>query len=658
MAPGNVTSSASRNWIYAFAYLALMLATLSAVYLQFSKNRDLALSLLHQQSLQAVEQINFVVKTATDQINVMRIMAEEYFLLNPPTEDVPKHLVNTILKPSKSFSGFALDTPPEGWDKNVVGNLNGNGRIEELGDAHVRELNMAFSLNASFKAAADAIPNLAWIYYTSKRQFQNVAPWIPTSQAHYTDELHTLEFYTLGLPETNTGRSPFWTSAYTDTYGKGLMVTGGAPVYDGDTFVGTVALDLTLEQLSAFLDANQLASGTSFIINTNDQIIAHPTLIKSTEPRDYVLSDVLPGALEPHADRLLTLDSDEFVSLDGGMWALRHPVENTPWSYIAYVSDTEVSRKIVGSMVSEFLVAGLFVFSLFGFERVRRANLRVERAREAKEALSVHLSKYLSPQIYQSIFSGEQAVEVSTKRKKLTIFFSDIKDFTATTEDMEPEDMTYLLNDYLTKMTEIALEYGGTIDKYIGDAIVIFFGDPESKGVKQDAMAAVRMAVAMQRRMVDMRAKWSDMGFRLPFHIRCGINTGYCNVGNFGSEQRIDYTIFGGQVNLAARLESICSPDGITVSFETFSFVRDEFDAEPLDPIQVKGIQEPVKPFSISGIFNDRDDNERYIRRDIQGMRIWIDLMRMTEDQREKTITELEGALKTVREKSASDPEA
>ena len=167
------------------------------------------------------------------------------------------------------------------------------------------------------------------------------------------------------------------------------------------------------------------------------------------------------------------------------------------------------------------------------------------------EGLSAKLSKYLSPQIYEAIFSGVADADVRTARKKLTVFFSDIKDFTATTEEMEPEDMTFLLNDYLTKMTEIALEHGGTIDKYIGDAIMVFFGDPESRGIKKDAQAAVSMAMAMQRRMVDLRAKWADMGFRLPFHIRCGVNTGYCNVGNFGSDQRIDYTIIGGQVNLA-----------------------------------------------------------------------------------------------------------
>lgn len=263
------------------------------------------------------------------------------------------------------------------------------------------------------------------------------------------------------------------------------------------------------------------------------------------------------------------------------------------------------------------------------------------------EGLSGKLGKYLSPQIYEAIFAGVSDADVRTERKKLTVFFSDIKNFTATTEEMEPEDMTFILNDYLTKMTEIALEHGGTIDKYIGDAIMVFFGDPDTKGVKEDAAAAVRMAIAMQRRMVDLRAKWSDMGFKLPFHIRCGINTGYCNVGNFGSEQRIDYTIIGGQVNLAARLESICEPDGVTLSHETYTHVRDAIDATPLDPIQVKGIRDPVTPYSVEGIFDDWNETERYIRRDdVPGLRIWVDLLRLSDDQRRDAVHELEEATK------------
>ena len=126
----------------------------------------------------------------------------------------------------------------------------------------------------------------------------------------------------------------------------------------------------------------------------------------------------------------------------------------------------------------------------------------------ALEQLSNQLAKYLSPQVYNSIFSGKQEVRLVSQRKKLTVFFSDLVGFTNTTENLESEDLTRLLNQYLTEMSQIALEHGATIDKYIGDAIVIFFGDPETLGVEQDAIACVTMAIAMRKRMKELETLW------------------------------------------------------------------------------------------------------------------------------------------------------
>ncbi len=112
----------------------------------------------------------------------------------------------------------------------------------------------------------------------------------------------------------------------------------------------------------------------------------------------------------------------------------------------------------------------------------RRANEIITQKNKELDALSTKLSKYLSPQIYHSIFTGAQNVEIASSRKKLTIFFSDVVNFTETTDKLESEDLTNLLNRYLTEMSNIALEHGATIDKYIGDAIMVFFGDPESRG--------------------------------------------------------------------------------------------------------------------------------------------------------------------------------
>jgi class 3 adenylate cyclase/PAS domain-containing protein len=184
----------------------------------------------------------------------------------------------------------------------------------------------------------------------------------------------------------------------------------------------------------------------------------------------------------------------------------------------------------------------------------------------ALETLSNKLAKYLAPQVYNSILTGRQDVRIASQRKKLTVCFSDLADFTETTDKMESEDLTQLLNHYLTEMSGIAADYGATIDKYVGDAIVIFFGDPETRGVKEDALACVKMALAMQKRIGELATIWRDAGIEKPLRCRIGIHTGYCTVGNFGSEDRMDYTIIGGGVNLASRLSSTGHRQGASSS--------------------------------------------------------------------------------------------
>jgi len=233
-------------------------------------------------------------------------------------------------------------------------------------------------------------------------------------------------------------------------------------------------------------------------------------------------------------------------------------------------------------------------------ESENRIKLTQEQGKnEMLEELSSKLSKYLSPQIYESIFSGAQDVTLTSKRKKLTIFFSDIVGFTDTTDKMESEDLSELLNDYLNSMTIIALEYGATVDKYIGDAMMLFFGDPQSKGIQEDAQACVNMALAMQEQMNELHKNWRVKGFTKPFQVRMGIHTGYCTVGNFGSENRLEYTIIGSSVNLASRIESAAQPNEVWISEETQLLLNNEFDCTERTQITPKGFMRPITLFSV-----------------------------------------------------------
>jgi len=263
----------------------------------------------------------------------------------------------------------------------------------------------------------------------------------------------------------------------------------------------------------------------------------------------------------------------------------------------------------------------------------------------ALESLSNKLAKYLAPQVYDSIFTGRQDVKIASHRKKLTICFSDIAGFTETTDRMESEDLTQLLNHYLTEMSRIALEHGATIDKYVGDAIVMFFGDPESRGVKEDALACVKMALAMQRRMGELAQVWRDAGIEKPLRCRIGIHTDYCTVGNFGSADRMDYTIVGGAVNLASRLEHEATPGDVLISFETHAHIKDEIACEERGPIQVRGIAYPVLTYKVLDLHANRGRSERTIRSELPHLRLEVDPAAMSAAERERAAAALREAL-------------
>ena len=264
------------------------------------------------------------------------------------------------------------------------------------------------------------------------------------------------------------------------------------------------------------------------------------------------------------------------------------------------------------------------------------------------EDVSGQLAKYLSPQIYESIFSGKQNVEVKSYRKKITVFFSDIVNFTVISDKLESEELTALLNFYLNEMSQIALKHGATIDKYIGDAIMIFFGDPESFGIEEDARRCVAMAVEMQQRMAELWGYWSKhFGLKKDLEIRVGINTGYCTVGNFGSEDRLDYTVVGAAVNLASRLESAATPSGILVSEETYFQVKDYFSFDAPEQLELKGLERGVSAYEV-----DISDMSRAETKNFEGENFQLKLTKHPLD-----LEELEALKKIIAELSEAQPE-
>lgn len=279
-----------------------------------------------------------------------------------------------------------------------------------------------------------------------------------------------------------------------------------------------------------------------------------------------------------------------------------------------------------------------------------KAKSQIQHQREQSISLSHKLAKYLSPQVWQSIFTGERDVRLETQRKKLTIFFSDIKGFTELAEEMEPEGLTELLNSYFNEMSQIALKYGGTIDKFVGDSIMIFFGDPTSRGTKEDTLACVAMAIEMRKHMKILRQKWQSQGIKTPLQIRIGISTGYSTVGNFGAENRMDYTIIGKEVNLASRLESLAEPGEILISYETFSLVKEKVMCRDKGEITVKGFARPVPIYQIIDFRRDIGAGQSFIEHETEGFALYVDTDKINGEERDNVVRALERAAEKLRD--------
>lgn len=415
-------------------------------------------------------------------------------------------------------------------------------------------------------------------------------------------------------------------------------------VHNYETIPGAIPIPATLSlELGRVISAQQQNISYRFVSD-------FPFKTRATHVLDDFEKQAL-AALRSHPNQKLT---DVSWSLSGDRVRLIAPVVMGAACVACHNSHPESPKRDwqVGDVrgIQEIAISQAFATNLFSFKyllayfvfmaatgvtfiavqqrqaaTIRSMNGELETANEFLATLSMKISRYLSPQVYKSIFSGQKDVTIHTERKKLTIFFSDIKDFTATAERLQPEQITRLLNEYFTEMSNIALKHGGTIDKFIGDAILIFFGDPESKGEAEGAKACLRMAAEMRHRLAELNAKWRNEGVEHPFRVRIGINTGFCNVGNFGSADRMDYTIIGAEANLAARLQSVAEPGHIVVSYETFALVRDIVVAHALPPITMRGISRDVTPYAVEGMLDAAGQQIKIFSEHLTGLDFHLD---------------------------------
>jgi adenylate cyclase len=216
-----------------------------------------------------------------------------------------------------------------------------------------------------------------------------------------------------------------------------------------------------------------------------------------------------------------------------------------------------------------------------------------------KEVMRGAFSKVVTKSVMNHLIQHPDGLKLGGEKKYVTIFFSDIRGFTPMSEALSAEEVVHILNEYFTAMTAIIFKYEGTLDKYMGDAIMAIWGAPVD--MPDHADRAVLAAIEMGEKMKELQAKWRMEG-KKEVNIGIGINTGDCVVGNIGSNERLEYTAIGDNVNLTQRLESVAEKGQILISAATFERVKDKINATMLDPIKVKGKAEKVMAYSVQGL--------------------------------------------------------
>ncbi len=210
--------------------------------------------------------------------------------------------------------------------------------------------------------------------------------------------------------------------------------------------------------------------------------------------------------------------------------------------------------------------------------------------------------RFVSRQVVEELLKqGSDQISLGGKKQKLVVFFSDIRNFTTMSEKLPPEEVVEVLNFYFKEMTNIAFKYGGTVDKYIGDAIMVEFGAPLVR--PNDEELAVRMAIDMQERMKELREIWKNQG-KEPFYIGCGINSGEAVVGFMGTERKMEYSALGDTVNLASRLESLTKEyhASIIISESVYEKVKDIVLVKDLGEATVKGKTIKTRIYDVLGL--------------------------------------------------------
>lgn len=438
-------------------------------------------------------------------------------------------------------------------------------------------------------------------------------------------------------------KANYWTDLYILARNKKPAITSAYPVIDAQGKVVAVwGVDIELDEISTFLKNLKVGkNGQVLIINAKNEVVAYPDVAKIvreekgvlrpvrveelgidpivTAFREYLKTGKKQAVIESHGKRYLASFTD-FAQDFPAHWKIGLIIPEDDFIAGAKKLTRETLFICLIILVAAILLAILIARSisqpikLLAVETEKIKDFRlddkikimsyikeIQRMTNAISAMKSGLQafrRYVPAELVrQLIYTGEET-RLGGQKRELTVFFSDISGFTSIAERMAPEDLMIHLSEYFDEITKILCDQKGTVDKYIGDGIMAFWGAPMPDD--DHAFHACNAALICQKRLKELNRNWERDG-KTPFITRIGISTGATVVGNVGSSERINYTVIGDNVNLASRLEGVNKfyRTGIIVSRATYETVSDKFWFRPLDIVAVKGKREETTIYEL-----------------------------------------------------------
>jgi class 3 adenylate cyclase len=261
------------------------------------------------------------------------------------------------------------------------------------------------------------------------------------------------------------------------------------------------------------------------------------------------------------------------------------------------------AASIVLAQVFSWVLASAVAARLRATEHAMRELNATLESRVAKQVAQLEraarLRRYLAPQVAEQILASDVDPGSVRERRPLSVMFADLKGFTPMVEQIDPEILSAVLTRYFDELAQIAFRHGGTIDKFIGDALMVFFGAPEASSERDQALRCVAMSLEIQRRLAEIGPEFVALGAPAPLVARIGIGSGVATVGAFGAKHRAEFTAVGAPVNRAARLEPLAPPGGVLIDEQTHALIADLIEAEPHGEVTLKGFAHAVRTFVV-----------------------------------------------------------